>query len=145
MNIMVCAITHVSENTCFRVTTFRKLSLVRFITLRACPPTRIYAPCFLDSRLVIPTLPGHRAKGPNKGPKGPKGTGPKGGFGALGGVRRPWGVIPKPFRMESPFKWRVTMKVNHSEMKAVANGSWNDAQMIPCGLGHEIIKKLYQH
>ena len=36
--------------------------------------------------------------------------------------------------MESPFKWRfivhgVTMKVNHSDMKAVANGSWNDAQI----------------
>ena len=107
------------------------LAYFQFITLCACPPTRIYAPCFLDSRLVTPTLPGHRAKGPNKGPKGPKGA-----FGALGGVGPwgPWGVIPKPFRMESPFKWRftvprVTMKVNRSDMKAVANGSWNDAQI----------------
>ena len=50
----------------------------------------------------------------------------------------PLGVIPKPFRMESPFKWRVTMKVNHSEMKAVANGSWNDAQMM--GLGTKLSK-----
>ena len=76
------------------------LMLVSFITLRACPPTRIYAPCFLDSRLVTPTLPGHRATGPNKGPKGPKGA-----FGALvGGYSE---AIPngKPFQMEVYCTW----------------------------------------
>ena len=74
----------------------------RFITLRACPPTRICVPCFLDSRLVTPTLPGHRAQGPNEGPKGPKGA-----FGALGWVGP--GALGGLFR-------------SHSEWKALSNG-----------------------
>ena len=50
-------------------------------------------------------------QGDPRGPKGAKGTqglprGPKGAFGALGGdgPMGPFGVIPKPFRMESHFE-----------------------------------------
>ena len=57
-------------------------------------------------------------------PRGPKGT--------QGRLRRPWGdgamgpfgVIPKPFPMESRFEWRVITKEKHSEMKAV--GAFED-------------------
>ena len=65
---------------------------------------------------------GHRGpKGIQGDPKGPKGTqrdprgpkvdprGPKGAFSALwgNGPMGPFGVIPKPFRMESNFEWKV--------------------------------------
>ena len=70
-------------------------------------------------------------KGTQGDPRGPKGTqgdprGPKGAFGALGGdgPMGPFGVIPKPFRMESRFEWRVITKEKHSEMKAV--GAFED-------------------
>ena len=44
-------------------------------------------------------------------PKGPKG--PKGAFGALwgDGPMGPFGVIPKPFRMEGHFEWRVITSI----------------------------------
>ena len=38
----------------------------------------------------------------------------------LGPGKRAFGVIPKPFRMESRFEWRVITKGNHPEMKAAA-------------------------
>ena len=52
-------------------------------------------------------------QGESRGPKGPKGT--QGTQGTQGRLRRPWGdgpfgVIPKPFRMESHFEQRVFMK-----------------------------------
>ena len=62
-------------------------------------------------------------KGIEKDPRGPKGNqgtqryprGIKGTQGTQGRLRRPWGdgpfgVIPKPFRMESHFEQRVFMK-----------------------------------
>ena len=55
------------------------------------------------------------------GPKGPRG-GPKGAIGAVWGDEPmgPFGVIPKPFSMESRFEWRVITKEKHSEIKAVS-------------------------
>ena len=49
-----------------------------------------------------------RAMGP-KGIKWDPRGGPKGAFGALwrDGPRGPFGVIPKPFRMEGHFEWKV--------------------------------------
>ena len=55
-------------------------------------------------------------KGTQRNPRGPKGRGPKGGQGdprapsaPLGGngAMGPFGVIPKPFRIESHFEWKV--------------------------------------
>ena len=59
--------------------------------------------------------------GTQRGPKGTQGDlrGPK-GDGAMGS----FGVIPKPFPMESRFEWRVITKEKHSEMKAV--GAFED-------------------
>ena len=87
-----------------------------FITLRACPPTRICVPCFLDSRLATPALPWHRAKGPNKGPKGPKGA-----FGALGGggPMGPLGGYSEAIPNGKPFQ----MEEGHYESKPLRNES----------------------
>ena len=72
-----------------------------------------------------------RTKGTQGDPRGPKGD-PRGPKGTQGRLRRPWGdgamgpfgVIPKPFPMESRFEWRVITKEKHSEMKAV--GAFED-------------------
>ena len=78
-----------------------------------------------------PMAQGPRAPhGTQGGPKGGQGTqggakGPKGAFGALGEVG-PWGplgVIPKSFRMESHFEWKVITKGKPFRMKAVPKGS----------------------
>ena len=75
----------------------------------------------------------YRGTGPRdpiRGPRAPRApSAPLGGWahGALGGYSE---AIPngKPFQMEVTVP-RVTMKVNHSDMKAVAHGSWNDAHI----------------
>ena len=64
-----------------------------------------------------------RDQGNQRDPRVAKG--PKGAFGALGEVG-PWGplgVIPKSFRMESHFEWKVITKGSYSEMKVVAKES----------------------
>ena len=73
-------------------------------------------------------------------PRGPKGTqgdprGPKGAFGALrgNGFMGPFGVIPKPFRTESRFEWRVIKKGNHSRIKAVVKESRPKGNMVQNG------------
>ena len=68
-----------------------------------------------------------RTQGTQVDPRDPRDPrGPKGAFGALGGngAMGPFGVIPKPFPMESRFEWRVITKEKHSEMKAV--GAFED-------------------
>ena len=60
------------------------------------------------------------AKGTQRDPRGPKGTqgDARGSKGTQGRLRRPWGdgpmgpfgVVPKPFRMESNFEWKVITK-----------------------------------
>ena len=65
---------------------------------------------------------------PARSASGPMAQGPRGAFGA------PWdpphpkgpkglGVIPKSFRMESHFEWKVITKGSYSEMKVVAKES----------------------
>ena len=76
------------------------------------------------------TQGGKGTQGRAKGPKGTQG-GPRGPKGTQGRLRRPWevgpwgplGVIPKSFRMESHFEWKVITKGSYSEMKVVAKES----------------------
>ena len=101
-------------------------SSIRHQTLET-PPCRLY-------KVPIPGTQGHprdptptpTPQGTQGGAKGPGGArGPKGAFGALGGdgPMGPFGVIPKPLRMESHFEWKVITKGSYSEMKVVAKES----------------------
>ena len=111
-----------------------------FFTLARSPADLAYT--FRQCLLLHQTLEGQLchsyltgALGPRDPIRGPKGTqgGPRGPKGTQGRLRRPWGgmgpwgplgVIPKQFRMESPFRVE-----GHFDRKVIPNG--RSFQMTP--------------
>ena len=55
---------------------------------------------------VVPTNQGNGTQGDQMGPKGGDPRAPSAPFGGMG-PGGPFGVIPKPFRMEGHFEWKV--------------------------------------